>query len=59
MADFRFPVEASHILMFARAIGDPNPVYADAEKARNSSVTTAHTVCTPASSGPVSQHPVR
>jgi acyl dehydratase len=24
-----FPVEASHILMFARAIGDENPVYAD------------------------------
>lgn len=24
-----FPVEASHILMFARAIGDANPVYAD------------------------------
>ncbi|HVS12951.1 MAG TPA: MaoC family dehydratase N-terminal domain-containing protein [Thermoanaerobaculia bacterium] len=29
MADIRFPVEASHILMFARAVGDPNPVYAD------------------------------
>lgn len=26
-----FPVEASHILMFARAIGDTNPVYADAD----------------------------
>ena len=26
----RFPVEATHILMFARAIGDPNPAYADA-----------------------------
>lgn len=25
----RFPVEAGHVLMFARAIGDPNPVYAD------------------------------
>lgn len=23
----RFPVEATHIMMFARAIGDPNPVY--------------------------------
>ena len=22
-----FPVEASHIMMFARAVGDPNPVY--------------------------------
>ena len=27
MAIDRFPVEASHILMFARAVGDPNPVY--------------------------------
>ncbi len=26
-----FPVEASHILMFARSIGDTNPVYAGAE----------------------------
>ena len=23
----RFPVEAGHIMMFARSIGDPNPVY--------------------------------
>lgn len=30
----RFPVEASHILMFARAIGDDNPVYHDEQKAR-------------------------
>ena len=29
MAIERFPVEASHILMFARAVGDPNPIYAD------------------------------
>jgi N-terminal half of MaoC dehydratase len=27
----RFPVEAGHIMMFARSIGDPNPVYADAD----------------------------
>src|SRR5262244_594849 len=27
----RFPVEAGHILMFARSIGDANPVYADAD----------------------------
>lgn len=27
MAVERFAVEASHIMMFARAIGDPNPVY--------------------------------
>jgi hypothetical protein len=25
----RFPVEAGHIMMFARSIGDPNPIYAD------------------------------
>jgi acyl dehydratase len=33
MAIERFPVEASHILMFARAIGDDNPVYRDADAA--------------------------
>jgi hypothetical protein len=25
----RFPVEAGHIMMFARSVGDPNPVYYD------------------------------
>jgi acyl dehydratase len=30
----RFPIEASHVLMFARAIGDDNPVYSDEQKAR-------------------------
>ena len=34
----RFPVEAGHILMFARSIGDPNPIYADAEFAASSEV---------------------
>lgn len=29
MAAKRFPVEATHIMMFARAIGDLNPVYTD------------------------------
>lgn len=38
MAVQRFPVEASHILMFARALGDENPVYADAERAKASEV---------------------
>ena len=33
MAVKRFPVEAGHILMFARSIGDPNPVYEDEEQA--------------------------
>jgi acyl dehydratase len=31
MAVERFPVEAGHIMMFARSVGDPNPVYADAD----------------------------
>jgi hypothetical protein len=31
MAVKRFPVEASHIMMFARAVGDKNPVYYGAE----------------------------
>ena len=33
MAVDRFPIEAGHIMMFARAIGDPNPVYYDLENA--------------------------
>jgi acyl dehydratase len=38
VAAARFPVEASHILMFARAIGDPNPIYYDAEYAATSEI---------------------
>lgn len=34
MAEFKFPVDASQIMLFARAIGDKNPIYADAEYAR-------------------------
>jgi len=34
----RFPIEEGHILTFARAIGDPNPVYTDGEKAAASDV---------------------
>jgi acyl dehydratase len=33
MAVENFAVEASHIMMFARAIGDSNPIYADADHA--------------------------
>ena len=33
MADFEFPVEAGHIMLFARSVGDDNPVYRDAEYA--------------------------
>jgi N-terminal half of MaoC dehydratase len=32
----RFPVEEGHILLFARAIGDPNPIYSDREAAAGS-----------------------
>jgi hypothetical protein len=35
LAKITMPVEASHIMMFARAIGDTNPVYHDAAAARN------------------------
>jgi len=38
MTASRFPVEAGQIMMFARAIGDFNPVYHDAERARESEV---------------------
>jgi hypothetical protein len=38
MAIERFPVEATHILMFARAIGDENPIYADADHAAGTEV---------------------
>lgn len=34
----RFPVEESHILMFARSIGDPNPVYSDPDYAATTEV---------------------
>jgi acyl dehydratase len=33
MAVEQFPVETGHVMMFARAIGDPNPIYFDAEYA--------------------------
>ncbi len=38
LAKITFPVEASHIMMFARAVGDTNPVYHDAEAAKASEV---------------------
>jgi len=38
MAAQEFPVEAGHIMMFARAVGDPNPVYADPEYAASTEV---------------------
>jgi acyl dehydratase len=36
----RFPVEEGAILTFARAIGDPNPIYADVEYARSTEFGT-------------------
>lgn len=35
MAVEKFPVEAGHIMMFARAIGDTNQIYHDADYARD------------------------
>ena len=34
MAAKTFPIEATHIMMFARAVGDPNPIYSDEEYAK-------------------------
>ena len=34
----RFPIEAGHVMMFARSIGDANPIYSDAEYAADSEV---------------------
>lgn len=34
MSEIKFPIEATHIMMFARAIGDTNPVYYDEKAAR-------------------------
>jgi N-terminal half of MaoC dehydratase len=34
----RFPVEAGHIMLFARSIGDANPIYYDEEYARGTEV---------------------
>ncbi|HEY8547416.1 MAG TPA: MaoC/PaaZ C-terminal domain-containing protein [Acidimicrobiales bacterium] len=35
MADHRFPVEAGHVMAFARAVGEPNPVHTDVRYARS------------------------
>jgi acyl dehydratase len=34
LSKITFPVEASHILMFARSVGETNPAYLDAEAAK-------------------------
>ncbi len=33
-----FPIEAGHIVMFARSVGDDNPIYADADYAKTTEV---------------------
>ena len=38
MAIEKFPVEATHILMFARSVGEDNPIYTDAEYAAGTEV---------------------
>lgn len=38
MAVRRFPIEASHIMMFARAINDANPIYHDQDYAKGTEV---------------------
>ena len=38
MEEWNFPIEAGHIMMFARAVGDPNPVYCDEDEAKSSEV---------------------
>jgi len=40
-----FPVEAGHVMHFARAIGDANPVYSDATYARGTEV--GHVIAPP------------
>jgi hypothetical protein len=38
MTGERFPIEAGHVMLFARSIGDPNPVYYDEDYASASEV---------------------
>ena len=45
MAVQRFPIELGHIMMFARSIGDPNPIYSDEEYAASSDV--GHVIAPP------------
>jgi len=41
----RFPIEAGHIMLFARSVGDPNPVYSDEDYARGTEV--GHVIAPP------------
>ncbi|PPR24720.1 MAG: hypothetical protein CFH40_00716 [Alphaproteobacteria bacterium MarineAlpha10_Bin3] len=51
--DLTMPVEASHILMFARAIGDDNAIYRDDAHARQSEV--GHIIAPPTFARAVAQ----
>jgi acyl dehydratase len=42
----RFPVEAGHVMMFARAIGDTNPVYVDASRSEGGAIPAPPTFVT-------------
>ena len=53
MAAIAFPIEATHIMMFARSIGDENPVYHDAEQAKT--VETGGIVAPPTFGAAVAQ----
>jgi hypothetical protein len=45
MAVQRFPIELGHIMMFARSVGDPNPIYSDEEYAARTDV--GHVIAPP------------
>ena len=45
MAAEKFAIEASHIMMFARAVGDDNPIYHDEDYAKGQE--TGNTVSPP------------
>lgn len=45
MAVQRFPIELGHIMLFARSVGDPNPIYSDEEYAADSEV--GHVIAPP------------
>jgi len=51
--DITMLVEASHVLMFARSIGDDNPIYRDARKAKDSEV--GHIIAPPTFARAVAQ----
>ena len=38
MAVTKFPIEAGHILLFARAVGDTNQIYSDEDYAKTTEV---------------------